>query len=292
MPLNPAAAVRVGSTKAGWHASKVLRLNPCPAWQFTAVVALPPADLFALPAPATVNGEGDGKGDEGGIAAPALALPVWVKVFSVDDATGDDVPVASLALSLPLKQRFAGSGSGGGGSHGGGRGSRLWPPVQALADRRFFPLDDKACKARRGGAAPSAGAAGGGGGGGGGGDYDDYDSDGGDSMGTRSGSDGEDYRSDAASSSTKAKKAAKKAWAAEFPRRHRMRACLSVTCLDPSAAGGWADAASAAMAGAGMLEAENARLRKAANRVTRDGGSTQHTYAFLKEKNDTCGLFA
>jgi hypothetical protein len=166
MPLNPAAAVRVGlsrraiassptttastatsdrkggdrgadSAGAGvWHSTRVVRQNPCPVWNFTVAVSLLPLPPIA---PATtvvtrpnMNDSDSHKGEETDVITVAVVhetAELFFKIYSVGD-NGDDTLVGKLTVPVPLVKSCSGSSGV----------PCLSPPVQCVADEQFFPL--------------------------------------------------------------------------------------------------------------------------------------------------------
>ena len=151
-----------GSAVGKWHATEAVRFNPCPAWAFTAAVPLAFASDLAFEDMLTTSdgseGESTRKAEEGEAAsvdnagAKKFCLEVFVKVLAVDEDSGNDMCLGSLALKLPLNGSLSSesdsSSGGGSGATGSGTGvggmseRRLWPPVQAPVDRKFFTLID------------------------------------------------------------------------------------------------------------------------------------------------------
>ena len=150
-----------GNALGKWHATEAVRLNPCPAWAFTATVPLAFAyDLSfeetstteeSSTGGSTIKEEGEVSSVVSSLGAKKFCLEVFVKVLAVDEDSGDDLCLGSLALKLPLtgststEMDSSSVGSSGDNSNiSGGEKSkrRLWPPVQAPVDRRFFTLTD------------------------------------------------------------------------------------------------------------------------------------------------------
>jgi len=153
MPVNPVAAVRVGSAKARWQATTAARQlnNPCPIWRHSFVV---PVDTSQLP---TSSGSSSPLLPSlPSSSSSVVRLPLWVKLYSVDPSGDNDSrPFATLALEFPLALTAAtspaasttastaslslvGKGAGGGSSSY----QSLMPPLQALTQNTFYALDE------------------------------------------------------------------------------------------------------------------------------------------------------